>query len=82
MSQIECHECHHPHKKLKIESSECLGTCHSNEVNVGQHRLHMVKKNLQCLDCHRPHEWTITEKNAKGLCDRCHKMKDPATFIY
>jgi hypothetical protein len=82
MSKIECFECHRPHTKLKIESSECLGRCHSNEVNVGQHRLHMVKKKLQCLDCHKPHTWTVTKENAKGLCDRCHKMKDPLTFIY
>jgi hypothetical protein len=24
----------------------------------------------------------VTEKNAKGLCDRCHQLKDPVTFIY
>ncbi len=82
MGKLECHECHHPHKKLKLESADCLGNCHSSEVKVGQHKRHMTVSNLECLDCHRPHEWLVSKKNARGLCDRCHAMKDPVTFIY
>ncbi len=83
MSALACHKCHHPHTKLRIESSDCLGTCHSSEAKVGQHGLHMEgKASLECLDCHKPHEWVVEEKNASGLCDKCHKLKDPVSFIY
>jgi hypothetical protein len=40
------------------------------------------KASLECLDCHNPHGWTIQNENAKGLCDKCHPLKDPVTFIY
>jgi hypothetical protein len=82
MARMECYECHHPHAKLKMQSPDCLGSCHSSEIRVGQHKIHIENSNLQCLDCHRQHGWAVTKKNAKGLCDRCHRMKDPATFIY
>lgn len=82
MSNMECHDCHLPHKKLKLTSNDCLGSCHSSETHVGQHSLHMTLGTLQCISCHRPHTWEITKKNAKGLCDRCHSLKDPMTFIY
>lgn len=82
MSSLECHDCHKPHKKLQLKSSDCLGSCHSSETKVGQHSLHLKLGKLECIDCHRPHEWEVTKKNAKGLCDKCHKLKDPMTFIY
>ena len=82
MSSLRCHDCHHPHTKPRIESKDCLGECHSSEVKVGQHSLHMGQARLECLDCHKPHSWEIKKANAKGLCDRCHGLKDPVTFIY
>lgn len=82
MSSLECFECHKPHGKIKMEMKDCLGSCHGNESSVGQHGLHMKKAQLVCIDCHKPHSWTIGKKQAPGLCDRCHKMKDPASFIY
>jgi len=82
MSRLDCHECHHPHEKLRMESADCLGTCHSSEVRVGRHGDHMKKAKLECVDCHRPHTWRIGRKSAPGLCDRCHPLKDPASFIY
>lgn len=83
MAKLQCHDCHKPHQKLKFQSEDCLGTCHSGEISVGQHRLHIEKKpHMQCLDCHRPHSWRITKERARGLCDRCHRLKDPQTFIY
>ncbi len=82
MSALACHDCHRPHTKLRIESEDCLGTCHSSEVKVGQHNIHMEKASLECLDCHKQHGWTIQMENARGLCDKCHKLKDPITFIY
>jgi hypothetical protein len=82
MSQIKCYDCHHPHAKLKLESEDCLGACHGNETRVGQHGLHINQLSLECLDCHSPHRWVVGEKEAKGLCDKCHPLKDPRTFIY
>lgn len=82
MSRLECHECHHPHETLTMESKDCLGTCHSSETKVGQHKIHIERASLQCTDCHKPHSWAVEKKNARGLCDKCHPLKDPMTFIY
>jgi hypothetical protein len=81
MSNFKCHQCHKPHGKIKLKSEDCLGECHRNETKVGQHALHM-KNGLQCLDCHKAHAWVVEKKGAKGLCDRCHPLKDPRTFVY
>lgn len=83
MSSVSCFECHNPHSKIEMESVDCLGKCHRNESKVGQHGLHMsANVKLGCMDCHKPHTWTIGKKEAPGLCDRCHRLKDPASFIY
>jgi hypothetical protein len=65
-----------------MESMDCLGACHDNEARVGQHGIHLEKTSLGCTDCHRPHTWVVGKNEAKGLCDRCHPLKNPLTFIY
>lgn len=82
MAALKCFDCHHPHGKIKPSSQDCLKTCHGSESKVGQHNLHMTKANLHCLDCHKAHIWSVGRKEAANLCNRCHKLKDPATFIY
>lgn len=82
MSKLRCFDCHHPHGQILPTSEDCLKNCHGTELKVGQHRLHIAQAGLKCLDCHKAHTWSIGKKEAKGLCDRCHAMKDPATFIY
>jgi len=82
MAGLKCYDCHKPHSKISLTSNDCLRNCHGNEVQVGQHRIHMEKARLECLDCHKPHGWTVGRKQAPGLCDRCHKLKDPNSFIY
>ncbi len=82
MARIKCFECHHPHGKLRMENKDCLGSCHGNETRVGQHGLHLEKTSMGCIDCHKPHRWMVGKAEAVGLCDRCHPLKDPATFIY
>ena len=82
MSSLNCFDCHHPHGKIKPSSQDCLKSCHGNESKVGQHDLHMTKAGLQCLDCHKAHSWVVGREQAKTLCTKCHKLKDPATFIY
>jgi len=81
MAQMHCFQCHKPHAKLKFTNDDCLGNCHGNEARVGQHGEHL-KRNLGCLDCHKAHTWAVGKKEARGLCNRCHRMKDPNTFIY
>jgi len=81
MSSLKCHQCHKPHGKIKLTSKNCLVECHTSETRTGQHALHR-KKGLECLDCHKAHTWVIGQKGAEGLCNRCHAMKDPRTFIY
>lgn len=82
MSSLKCFDCHYPHSKIKLSSQDCLKTCHGNEARVGQHNIHMKKTRLNCLDCHKAHTWSIGRKEAKNLCNRCHPIKDPETFIY
>jgi nitrate/TMAO reductase-like tetraheme cytochrome c subunit len=82
MAHIKCFECHKPHEKIKLTSNDCLVRCHGNESQVGQHGLHMREAGLNCLDCHKAHIWIVGPKEAKGLCNRCHSLKDPKTFIY
>jgi nitrate/TMAO reductase-like tetraheme cytochrome c subunit len=82
MAGLKCFDCHHPHGEIKPQAQECLKSCHGNESRVGQHQLHMQKADLNCLDCHKAHVWSVGKREAKNLCDRCHKLKDPATFIY
>ncbi|MGE5895041.1 MAG: NapC/NirT family cytochrome c [bacterium] len=82
MAKLNCFECHKPHTKMRMESADCLGRCHGNESKVGQHGLHMKKTKLGCMDCHKPHTWVIGKVQAKGLCDRCHPLKDPVRFLY
>lgn len=82
MSSLKCFDCHHPHGEIKPSSIDCLKNCHGSETRVGQHQLHMTRAKLNCLDCHKAHSWTVGKKEAANLCNRCHKLKDPNTFIY
>jgi hypothetical protein len=82
MAALKCYDCHKPHKQMSLTSNDCLRNCHGNEIQVGQHRLHMEKAKLECLDCHKPHGWRVGRAQARGLCDRCHQLKDPNRFIY
>jgi hypothetical protein len=82
MTSLHCFDCHHPHGEIKPSNMDCFQNCHGTEAKVGQHQLHMDEAKMNCLDCHKAHHWTIGEKEAVKLCNRCHKIKDPATFIY
>jgi trimethylamine-N-oxide reductase cytochrome c-type subunit TorC len=82
MARVKCFDCHRPHGRLKIESKDCLGTCHGNETRVGRHGKHLRLTPLECIDCHKPHTWIVDKKQAQTLCTRCHEYKDPMSFIY
>ena len=81
MAQLKCFDCHHPHDKLKLLDEDCMSSCHANQVRVGQHGLHL-QQGMKCLGCHKPHEWSVTPARARGLCDRCHALRNPNAFIY
>ncbi len=81
MSNLLCHQCHKPHQLIRPDSSLCIKECHKNEIQVGQHNLH-IKKGLDCLYCHKPHTWVVGKELAKKICIRCHPYKDPLSFIY
>ncbi|RMG72643.1 MAG: hypothetical protein D6710_04520 [Nitrospirae bacterium] len=82
MAGIRCFDCHRPHDRLKMKGSDCLGRCHMNEVQVGQHRVHINKAGVDCIYCHRAHTWKVGEENAKRLCSKCHEYRKPELFIY
>lgn len=81
MSNMLCHQCHHPHGKIIPKSETCISECHQNETSVGQHGFHM-NKGLNCLDCHKAHSWVVGVERARALCVKCHAYKDPKRFIY
>jgi len=81
MSNFKCHQCHKPHGKIRLKSEDCFAECHSGETKAGQHAMHR-KHGVGCLECHKAHTWAVGRSNAKGLCDRCHPMKNPKTFVY
>lgn len=82
MAALNCFDCHKPHGQIKLASNDCFKNCHGDEARVGQHNLHMTKAKMDCLDCHKAHKWSVGKTEAVKLCTSCHKLKDPAKFIY
>lgn len=79
--QFKCHECHHPHDLARPAWNDCL-RCHQNIQKTGAHALHIQGFGMQCKDCHKPHEWRVTEAQARGKdCLKCHEYKNPEDFI-
>ena len=79
--QFLCYECHNPHKKLKLDSADCLTKCHSTVPRIGKHDLHINTMNMKCLDCHKAHIWRVTAEQAKKDCIKCHEYRDPKKFL-
>jgi cytochrome c nitrite reductase small subunit len=79
--QFYCYECHKPHAKIRPDWGDCLTRCHSNQMKVGKHMMHVQGMNMKCLDCHRPHSWRVTEQQAKTTCVKCHEYRSPDKFI-
>ncbi len=82
MSALRCFDCHKPHGRIKLRGEDCLGRCHSHELEVGQHRLHMEKARIDCLYCHRAHTWRVGRELASRICTKCHPYRDPSRFIF
>ncbi|MCX7792831.1 MAG: NapC/NirT family cytochrome c [Thermodesulfovibrionales bacterium] len=82
MSALRCFDCHKPHGMIKLKGSDCLGRCHSHELEVGQHRLHVEKAKVDCLFCHKAHTWRVGRKLASRICTKCHAYRDPSSFIF
>ena len=78
--QFKCYECHKPHKKVRPDYGTCMG-CHSDQLRVGKHELHIKGMSMKCVDCHKPHSWIVTEAQAKKDCVKCHEYRNPKNFI-
>jgi hypothetical protein len=78
--KFECYTCHHPHDIDRPDWGNCL-ECHKQTPIVGAHGLHIQEMGLDCNQCHRPHNWTVTEKQAKETCTGCHEYRNPESFI-
>ena len=79
--QINCYECHKPHEKIRPDWGDCLTKCHSDQIQVGRHELHVKTLSMKCTDCHKPHSWRVSEAQAKEECTKCHEYRSPAKFI-
>ena len=82
MSALRCFDCHKPHGAIKLKGSDCLGRCHSHELEVGQHRLHIEKAKVDCLYCHKAHTWRVGKEAARRICTGCHAYKEPMRFVF
>jgi len=79
--QFFCYECHKPHAKIKPDWGDCLLKCHSDQLYVGKHEMHVKTMGIKCVECHKPHSWRVTEAQAKEDCARCHEYRPPNAFI-
>jgi trimethylamine-N-oxide reductase cytochrome c-type subunit TorC len=75
-----CYECHKPHEEVRPDWGNCLD-CHRNIPDAGRHNLHINVMGMECKQCHRPHVWTVTEKQARRDCTTCHGYKSPRSFL-
>jgi len=82
MGSLRCFDCHKPHAKIKLEGADCLGRCHSHELEVGQHKLHIEKAKVDCLYCHRAHTWRVGRELATRICTKCHSYREPSRFVF
>jgi cytochrome c nitrite reductase small subunit len=80
MQRFYCFECHKPHSNVKPTQEDCV-KCHAVELGVGKHPIHLQGFGLKCLNCHKPHQWRVTEAVAKVECVKCHDYRDPKKFI-
>jgi len=79
--QFYCYTCHKPHTKVRPDWGDCLTRCHSDQLYVGRHELHVKTMGMKCVECHRPHVWRVSEAQAKKDCAKCHEYRDPKKFI-
>ena len=77
--EFECSRCHQPHERPLPSAKDCL-KCHVAVTRVGKHETHRAA-GLACTDCHRPHQWRISEAQARVDCARCHEYRSPASFV-
>jgi hypothetical protein len=82
MESLDCADCHTPHQKEAATPTvdNCI-TCHPSIKNVGQHTLHLNFVGGDCLKCHQPHSWAMTEEEAQKECSKCHEYYEPVQFI-
>ncbi|MBE0429896.1 MAG: cytochrome c3 family protein [Thermoleophilia bacterium] len=65
----DCKECHKPHDRAN-PVSDCI-SCHTTAKTEGAHGI-SIHSQQQCVACHTPHEWTVTQRDS---CLTCHQDK-------
>lgn len=86
MQHMNCTECHQAHPKETASTMEDAGatescrTCHAQIETKGQHTRHVPYYQGNCMACHQPHEWNISEEWAQQECTKCHPYLAPSTF--
>ncbi len=78
--EFECHTCHQPHGEVKPQQSHCF-SCHREIQKVGRHDMHINNVGMECIQCHKPHEWKVNKEVAQETCTMCHEYKDPDLFL-
>lgn len=78
--QFVCYTCHHPHEMDRPDWGNSL-ECHKNVLMVASHALHIKDMGLDCKQCHKPHNWKVTVKQAKQDCVMCHEYRSPKQFL-
>ena len=81
MKTLDCATCHTQHQEQATPSADTCISCHPSIEQVGQHTLHLQFVESDCLQCHQPHSWNITEEWAQEECAKCHEYQAPITFI-
>ncbi len=69
-----CYLCHKSHLKLKPDMVDCL-QCHTLIMKEGNHEIHAKASAMQCMDCHKPHIWRVSNDKTQKACTRCHELK-------
>lgn len=68
MSDMDCDACH-TDAPAKLPLSDCAD-CHDDLPE-----LHLIAEHKQasCMECHKPHEWSVSERES---CLTCHENRD------
>ena len=78
-TQFECNTCHRTHDPDTTAVKLCQN-CHRLTMKRGKHPVHIEAMGGDCTSCHKPHSWTISQKESKKICSECHNFY-PCEFL-
>jgi len=81
MQSLNCADCHVSHPSEPVSAVETCLSCHPQVTTQSEHVRHVQYYQGNCLACHQPHAWNLSEEWAQKECARCHtSSKDLRTF--